>query len=41
LGLEEGIALTIPLWRVSVGRERVKPARDANARSEGSVLDFV
>ena len=29
-----GIALAIPLRRASVGRERVKPAMDANARSE-------
>ena len=34
LGLDEGIALAIPLRRASVGRERVKPAMDANARSE-------
>jgi len=30
LGLDEGIALAIPLRRASVGRERVKPAMDAN-----------
>ena len=36
LGLDGGNALAIPLRRVSVGRERVKPAMDANASSEAA-----